>query len=361
MNKMHLKQCPLIFASVLALSVVLLSPACGPKKEEAPSAPAPAASSTGAQADASTPVARIGDQVITEGDLRAEVDKDLKAIESQIYAIKQEGLKRLIDKRLIDAEAKAKGMTADALLAKEVTSKAAAVSEDATKKFYEENKNRIQGNYDQLKDRIRQFLQERDQRKAHDDFVNGLRKTAKVTVLMEPPRIEVPLENSPVRGDANAAITIVEFSDYQCPFCKRSQETVSAIKAKYPTQIKWAFKDFPLSFHQRAMPAAMASRCAGDQGKFWEYHDKLFTGTGLEDTDLKRYAKEIGIDENKFGDCLAARRFQDGINADMKLGQALGVSGTPAFFINGRLLSGAQPPEAFQAIIDEELSRKSGS
>ena len=135
----------------------------------------------------------------------------------------------------------------------------------------------------------------------------------------------------------------------------------AVLKGKYPTQIRWVFKDFPLSFHQRAMPAALAARCAGDQGKYWEYHEKLFSGKGLQDDDLKGYAKEIGLDENKFGECLAGKRFQAGVDADMKLGQSVGVSGTPAFFINGRMLSGAQPPEAFVEIIEEELSRKNPS
>jgi protein-disulfide isomerase len=346
---------------VFALSACLALPACGPKKEEAPSTPPSAPSSPGAAADASTPVAKIGGDVITEGELHKEVANDLKGVETQIYAIKQEGLRRLIEKKLIDAEAKSKGMTADALLAKEVAGKVATVTDDDAKKFYVENKDRIQGNFDQLKDRIKQFLQQRNQRQARDTFVSSLRKQAKVAILLEAPRVEIPVENSPVRGNASAPITIVEFSDFQCPFCRRSQASVGAIKTKYPTQIRWVFKDFPLSFHQRAMPAAMAARCAGDQGKYWEYHDKLFNGSGLEDADLKRYAKEVGLDESKFDNCVAAQRFREGINADMKLGQSVGVSGTPAFFINGRMLSGAQPPEAFQEIIDEELSRKNAS
>ena len=357
--KMYSKRSLWIFSVLLVLSASLLLTACGPKKEKAPSAPG--ASSAGASVDPNTPVAKIGDQVLTESDLRAEVDQDLKAIESQIYAIKQEGLKRLIDKKLIEAQAKAKGMSSDELLGKEVTSKIGTITEEDTKKFYDENKSRIQGDYNQLKDRIKVFLQERKQRQAREAFVAALRKSTQVTVLLEPPRLEVPVNDSPARGAEDAPITIIEFSDYECPFCRRSQETLSAVQAKYPTQIRWVFKDFPLAFHQRAMPAALAARCAGDQGKYWEYHEKLFAGTGLEDADLKRYAKEVGMDESKFGDCFAGRRFQAGIAADMKLGQSVGVSGTPAFFINGRMLSGAQPPEAFQEIIDEELSRKNPS
>jgi len=359
--KMHPKRSPWFVAAVLALSAALVLPACGPKKEEAPSSASPGSPSGGAAVDPSTPVAKIGDEVITDGDLLAEVKQDLKAIESQIFAIKQEGLKRLIEKRLIEAAAKSKGVTSDELLAQEIKAKGGAVADDEAKKFYAENKQRIQGDYDQLKDRIKKFLQERNRRQAREAFVGGLRKNAKVVVLLEPPRLEVPIDNSPARGEENAPITIVEFSDYECPFCRRSQETLATLKAKYPTQIRWVFKDFPLSFHRRAMPSALASRCAGEQGKFWEYHEKLFSGKGLQDEDLKRYAKETGLDESKFGDCLAEKRFEAGVTADMKLGQSVGVSGTPAFFINGRMLSGAQPPEAFVDIIEEELSRKNSS
>jgi protein-disulfide isomerase len=348
------------WTALFAVAVVAMGLlACSPKKEAAPPAGAPpAATST---TDPSTPVARIGDVVITDGELRSEVEREIKAIEAQVYGVKKEGLDRLIDKRLIEAEAKKRNVSSDALIAKEVTSRVAPVSDEDAKKFYEENKGRISGQYEPLKERIKQYLTERNRKQAQDAFMKTLRSEAKVAILLEPPRIDIPVEGSPTRGEPDAPIVIVEFSDFECPFCRRSQDTLKVLKQKYPTQIKWVFKDFPLSFHARAMPAAIASRCAGEQGKYWEYHDKLFSGAGLQETDLDRYAKEIGLDTAKFAECVKSDRFKQSVNADMELGQSVGVTGTPAFFVNGRMLSGAVPPEAFVEIIDDELARKNAS
>ena len=218
------------WTALLAVAVAVISlPACSPKKEAAPpagSAP-PAAVST---ADPSTPVAKIGDQVITDGELRSEVAREIKAIESQVYGVKKEGLDRLIDKRLIEAEAKKRNISSDELIAKEVTSRVAPVTDADAKKFYDENKGRIQGDYESLKDRVKQYLTERNQKQARDAFLKTLRSEAKVAILLEPPRLEIPVEGSPTRGEADAPIVIVEFSDFQCPFCRRSQDTLKVLK-----------------------------------------------------------------------------------------------------------------------------------
>jgi len=335
--------------------------ACTPKGEEAsPAANGNAATVAGAT-NPSTPVAKIGDQVITDGELEAEVAHELQAIDAQIYGVKKDGLDRLIEKRLLAAEAKARNLTVEELMQKEVVGKTKHTTDEDAKKFYEENKARIPGEYAALKDRIMQFLGQRSEETARQAFLKGLREKSKVAILLSPPRIKVDIGNAPVQGKSDAPVTVVEFSDYQCPYCRRAEETVKIIQAQYKDRLKWVFKDFPLAFHPRAMPSAIASRCAGEQGKFWEYHDKLFVGTGLEDSDLERYAKELSLDMSKFTECAKSQRFRDAVQADMKQGQSVGVSGTPAFFINGRSLSGAQPPEAFREIIDEELAKESAS
>jgi len=328
--------------------------ACGAqeKSAESPGAAAPARTES---AGDDTVVAKIGDESITEADVKKAAAAELKRIDTQIYEAKRAALDTLIEEKLLEKAAREANKTVDELMAAEVDGKLTPATDEEAKSFFDENKSRLRGEYDSLKDRIKQFLAQRKRQERLQAFMKGLKEQNKVAIFMEAPKIEVELGNAPVRGNPDARITIVEFSDYQCPFCRRSQSTLKEVEKKYEGKLKMVFKDFPLSFHDRAMPAAQAARCAGEQGKYWEYHDKLFSSDGLSDEDFKRYAGEVSLDKAAFEACLAANKYRTEIAADMSQGQALGVSGTPAFFINGRFLSGAQPLEAFSAIIDEEM------
>ena len=169
----------------------------------------------------------------------------------------------------------------------------------------------------------------------------------------------VSTDAAPVRGPANAPVTIVEFSDFECPFCKRAHPTLTQLLKDYPGKVKLVYRDFPLeSIHPQARRSAEAARCAEDQGKFWDYYDVLFSESPkLSPDDLKRYAAQVGMDVKKFDECVAAGVHKATVQRDLDEGTRLGVNGTPAFFINGRSLSGALPLEAFARIVDEELSR----
>ncbi|MCL4382497.1 MAG: DsbA family protein [Patescibacteria group bacterium] len=164
--------------------------------------------------------------------------------------------------------------------------------------------------------------------------------------------------SSPAKGSSQAKVTIVEFSDFQCPYCGKVQETLKKIFETYPNKVKLVFRNYPLPFHENAEPAAQASLCANEQGKFWEFHDKLFANQEkLTVTDLKQYAANLGVDANKFNSCLDSGKYKETVQKDIKDGGAVGVSGTPAIFINGRAVTGAQPFENFKKIIDEELAK----
>lgn len=178
--------------------------------------------------------------------------------------------------------------------------------------------------------------------------------------------IEVDVENEPTIGDDNAPVTIVEFTEYQCPFCKRYvDETFSQIKENYidTGKVKYVIRDFPLPFHGNAQKASEAANCADDQGKYWEYHEKLFAeqetwsekGSDEAIAAFKDYAKNLGLETVEFGKCLDEDAYKDEIDQDLADGQNYGVSGTPSFFINGYLLVGAQPYEAFEQMIEEQL------
>lgn len=168
----------------------------------------------------------------------------------------------------------------------------------------------------------------------------------------------VPVEGSPARGRADARVTLVEFSDYECPFCSRAHATVQQLQQRYGDKLRVVMKNNPLPMHPHAQPAALAALAAGEQGKFWEYHDVLFAHQReLDDASLERYAKEAGLDVARWKRSLADPRLAERIRQDQALSARLGANGTPAFFINGRQLVGAQPVETFQALIDEELQK----
>jgi len=171
-------------------------------------------------------------------------------------------------------------------------------------------------------------------------------------------RYKIPTDGYPSLGPANAPITLVEFADFQCPYCRQwEQETYQPLLAAYPGKIRFVYRDFPLtSIHPNAMPAAEAAQCANEQDKFWPYHDKLFSSENLSDDVYKQYAQDIGLDMTKFNDCLTNHKYSQNIQADSDFATNLGINSTPTFFINGLAVIGAQPLNAFTSVIDKELA-----
>jgi protein-disulfide isomerase len=168
---------------------------------------------------------------------------------------------------------------------------------------------------------------------------------------------KVPVGDSPVRGPANALVTIVEFSDYQCPFCSRANATIQQLEKDYEGKIRVVMKQHPLDFHPRAKPSALAALAAGEQGKYWEMHDKMFANQQqIEDANHEQYARDLGLNVDKWKADLQSPKFQTSISNDTALAMQLGATGTPAFFINGKKITGAQPIENFKRLIDAELA-----
>jgi protein-disulfide isomerase len=158
-------------------------------------------------------------------------------------------------------------------------------------------------------------------------------------------------------GPADAPITIVEFTDYQCPYCQAAQQYVDRVMATYKGKVRLVYQEFPLDFHAQAKPAGRAARCAGEQGKFWEMHTGLLRTPGtFDDADLQSRAAGLGIDAKAFGACTASNKYDAVIQKAIDNGRSVGVSGTPTFFLNGRSFSGAQPFETFERLIEEELA-----
>jgi len=315
-----------------------------------------------AQSASPMPLAEVNGGVITAADLERALGTRLANLEEKIYALKQKELDALIAERLLEQEAVKREVPQATLLDKEVTEKVSPVTEAEVEKFYHANKSSLGEDGPAIRQQVRSYLQQQRLTAQRNQFVNSLRSNAKVQVMLPPPpvhQIEVRLDGDLVRGASDGVVSIVEFSDYHCPFCKGVQPTLSVLLAKYPDRVRFVFRDFPLErLHPQAFRAAEAARCAQDQGKFWEYHDIIFEqAPKAEEIDLKRYAEQVGLDIDKFTSCLFQNVHRQAVQQDRDEGNRLGLDGTPAFFINGRFLSGAQPLEEFVRVIDEELAR----
>jgi protein-disulfide isomerase len=286
----------------------------------------------------------------------------LSKLEEQIYDLKRQRLDALINEKLLAKESAKRKLTVPALLDAEVTAKVGLITEQEIEKFYQANKTQIKGEQTQVREQIRAFLQNQKLAAKREEFLKSLRAQAKVVVNLKAPpiqRIEVSVQGAPFKGGEKAAVTIVEFSDFHCPFCQRVVPTLAQLESRYGEKIKLVFRDFPIeNLHPGATKAHEAARCATEQGKFWPYHDKLFAGPPRSSPeDFKGLAKEVGLDAVTFETCLGSGKYQAAIKQDIEEGSRVGVGGTPAFFINGRLITGAQPFEAFTRVIDDELAR----
>jgi protein-disulfide isomerase len=265
----------------------------------------------------------------------------------------------MIADELMKREAKARGKTTDQLEKEEIEAKITAPGDAEVQKLYDENKEQLQGqSLEQVKPRIVEFLKEQQEAKRRTAFIDELKAKHKATVALKAPVVDVATAGRPEKGGgAKAPVTIITFSDYQCPFCKRGEAVVDQVVKAYGDKIRVVFRDYPLPMHPQARLAAEAASCAHAQGKFWEYHDTLFANqSALGEDKLKEYADKVGLDRAKFDTCLAEKPFSAAIDKDMLDGAKAGVSGTPAFFVNGRMLSGAQPFEKFKEVIDAELA-----
>jgi protein-disulfide isomerase len=306
-------------------------------------------------------VATVDGEAVTDEDMAKAGGARYQTFKSQEYAAKRDFMESAIGQKLLENEAKRRGVTVDELKKVEVEAKVEPVSDVQAKEFYDMNKGRFgQLTEPEALDQIHQGLgQQRLQRKL-SEYVGELRAKANVKVLLDPYRIEVVAGDDPARGPATAPITVVEFSDFQCPYCARVGPALKRVEDTYGDKVRIVYKDFPLlQIHPNAAKAAEAGSCAADQGKFWALHDKLFENQNkLAVPDLKQHAKDAGLDTAAFDQCLDSGTKTAEWNEDLKDGERYGVTGTPAFFVNGRLLGGAASFEKFAEVIDEELTRR---
>ncbi len=276
-----------------------------------------------------------------------------------IYEARRAALDDIIANKLMDEAAKTQGIERSALIEKEITAKITPVSDADVQSWYAANQSRVQGrSLDEVRVPIRQYLMQDRMQTAREAFLDTLRAKTTIRLMLEPPRTTVDAANSPSKGSTSAPIELIEFSDFQCPFCLRANPTVEQVLATYGDKIHFVYRHYPLPNHPNARPAAEAAACAAEQGKFWQYHDSLFANpTKLSTADLKQRAVDLKLDTAAFDSCVDGRKTKEKVDADQQAGEDAGVDGTPAFFINGRMISGAQPYDSFKKIIEDELKK----
>ena len=347
------------YAFLLPAFVSIWVGACG----DAPSAASQAAPP--AQASPDEVVAEVNGRKVTLKEVDAkweEFDAAERAKVTQLlYQNRRNMLEQLVGDILIEQAAKAAGQSADAYFKQEVAKRTKPVSDEELAKFFDENKDRAQGrSLDELRGPMRAYMENDRTLQARAQLVQELQaKTGSVKVMLDPPRYSVALaQDDPVRGNPAARVTIIEFSDFQCPFCARVNPTLAKVRETYGDKVKIVWKDYPLPNHPQAPKAAEAAHCAAEQGKYWEMHDVMFANQrALEVPALKQSATGLGLDMAKFNHCLDSGQYASKVAGGTTQGDKLGVNSTPTLYVNGRPVIGAQPFEVFKAAIDEELAK----
>ncbi len=325
-----------------------------PKSGPSATIPKPADSSADGRLPGDTVVATWKGGKMTYAELRAQHPARFDALTNkymqELYQLEQQELEGQIIDMLLEQEAKKEGLEPEAYVEK-VAGDAKPTDEDA-KKFFQENLADKGLQFELVRERILQVLAQQVKQERVQEMIERLKTDAEVKMDLPAPPAAVAkfdLAGRPAKGPDNAKVTIVEFSDFECPYCSRAVPGVNALLDKYKNDVKVVFLQFPLSFHKRAMPAAVASLCAHKEGKFWEMHDKIFENQGdLSDGKFVAHAKELGLEEAKFKSCLEDKAVEAKVREDMEQAMAAGVQGTPSFFVNGVQHQGVPTVDAIE-------------
>ncbi|MGE5111759.1 MAG: thioredoxin domain-containing protein [Acidobacteriaceae bacterium] len=302
-------------------------------------------------------LATVDGQPIYADDLLPYIQAQLLPLRQQEYELKAKALDGVIDVKLVEIEAKKRGISTENLLRQEADSKVVEPTESELYALYIVQKDQLGKSFAEVKAPLAKLLRNAKIQEARDAYFKQLRANAAISVLLTKPTVEVASDRKRLRGNPDAQLTIVEFSDFQCPYCRSVEPALKAVLEKYKGRVNLAYHDLPLrEIHPQAQLAAEASRCAAEQGKFWEYHDLLFEHQDkLGRGDLVEHARTLNLDEKKFDLCLSSGKYKDFIEQERQLGMKAGITGTPGFLINGNLLTGNLPESSFDKFIQEAL------
>jgi protein-disulfide isomerase len=319
-------------------------------------------------ADRKRVAAVVGEESITLGEIEDVIRPLNFKAQEQVYDLRKERLEVKINDILLQQEAKRRSLTIAELLEAEVKSKTKELTEERLRAFYELNKAALKGDYAQLKEPLAQFLQSREKSIAEEAFAAELRRKAAIQLFLaepEPPVYDIAIDDQPAKGNPSAAVTIVEFTDYQCPSCASLQPAVELLLKEFGDKARLVVRDFPLRQHAYAFKAAEAAEAAREQGKYWEYAALLYGAqTALAVEDLKKYAGQLGLDRQMFDQALASGKFTDQVRRDLQDGIKVGVYSTPAIFMNGKQVQAKTYEtlkQALEAALEAEVKLKTPS
>jgi protein-disulfide isomerase len=306
-----------------------------------------------AQSDNSV-VAEVGGVKVTMSDLEREESSRLLSAQYTYYQVEARALNDLIDKKLLEQKAKSENITVDQLIDREIKAKVKDPTEDQMKVYYEGLG--TDQPYEAVREKILEKIRSLRTDKIREAYLSTLRVQTTVSITLAPPMANLESEAADDAGADKGKLTLVEFADYECPYCQKVAADVNKLRTDLKDKINFTYKDFPLQMHARAEKAAEAARCAGKQGKFWEFHDEIFRSKELDVDQLKAQARALKLNGADFDKCLDSGEETAAIEKDRKEGQKLGISGTPSFFINGHYLSGALDYAALRQIVDQQLT-----
>jgi protein-disulfide isomerase len=304
--------------------------------------------------DAGQVIAKVGSSYLTLGDLQKKEEGKLLQAEYQYYLNERKALEELIDNQLLTDEATKRNIPFDQLLETVVYKEVKDPTEDQLHVYYEGLD--TQEPYESIRPDVLQHIRELRRSKARAAYVESLRKEARINVMLMPPTADVDTTKAFAEGPANAPVTLVEFADYECPYCQKVNPQIQQLKKEYGDKLTIVFKDFPLPMHHGAEKAAEASRCAGEQGKFWDYHDVLFYSHEVDVQALKDHARVLKLDGDKFDTCLDNGVETAAVKKDLEEAKGLGLTGTPSFFVNGHFVSGVVDYGALKDLVNQQMN-----
>jgi len=305
-------------------------------------------------------IVEINGTKITLSDFEQKNPTALFQARTAFYEAEQKVVADYVDQYLLEDQAKKEHLTVAELLDKHVNQAIAKdPSEEALHVYFEGVDTKEP--YEAVRGKIIEALRQRRMTKLKADYLQNLRGQAKISFRVAAPRVEAALKSTPVRGPADARVVLVEYADYECPYCQQVQPTLDKLEAEFKGKLAFAYKDMPLPMHPNAPKAAEATRCAEAQGKYWEYHDRLEQTKQLEVPALKEAARFLQLNTETFDKCLDSGEQAARVQSYATEAQTLGVTGTPSFLLNGRFYSGMLSYENFRQIIEEELNGASAS
>jgi protein-disulfide isomerase len=307
-----------------------------------------------------TVLATINKKEITQKQVDDSVAAQIYPLQQQLYAIRKAALENLITTKILESEAVSRRISIDDLR-KQLTLGEVNVTRAQVEDAYKQNASFFAGmSPDEARERLRLDLENQARMKHYRAGLDALRKKWPITMNFSPPAFVSELDDgvSPVRGATNPVVTIVEFSDFECPFCKQVQSALKQTLESYGREVRLVFKHLPLEGHRNSLPAARAAYCAAEQDRFWQFHDALFAANNLSPPGFEQTAADLGLGLSKFHECVAAERSRAAVVKDIEAARLLHIESTPSFVINGKVIHGALSFADLQKVIELELGRR---